>query len=82
MINTYNGLYPLRLNQAKDLQVTHRIPDVTTEVLCKKYIKLAQGFLKDAKERGLTILPCVTVTVGEALAYRACQAAHLEAERK
>ncbi len=81
-INTYNGLYPLHLNQAKDLRVTRHIPGVTTEVLCKKYIKLAQGFLKDAKEQGLTIPPHVTVTVGEALAYRARQAAHLEAQRK
>ncbi len=49
-INAYNSLYPLQLNQAKDLRVTRHIPDVTTEVLRKKYIKLVQGFLKDAKE--------------------------------
>ncbi len=60
----------------------HRMPDVTTEVLRRKYIKLAQGFLKDARERGLTILPRVTVTVGEVLAYKAHQAVHLEARRK
>ncbi len=81
-INAYNGLYPLRLNQAKDLRLTRCIPGVTTEALRKKYIKLVQGFLKDAKERGLTILPCVTVTVGEASAYQASQAVHLKAWRK
>ncbi len=49
-INAYNSLYPLRLNQAKDLWVTRRMPDMTTEALRKKYIKLVQGFLKDTKE--------------------------------
>ncbi len=49
-INAYNGLYLLWLNQAKDLRVTRHIPDMTMEALRKKYIKLAQGFLKDAKE--------------------------------
>ncbi len=82
MISMYNSLYPLQLNQAKDLQVTRRMPDMTTEVLHKKYIKLAQGFLKDAKERGLMIPLHVTVTVGEASAYRARQAAQLKARRK
>ncbi len=82
MIGAYNGLYPLRLSQAKDLRVTRRRPDVTPEMLRRKYIKLAQGFLKDAKERGLTVPPRVTVTVGEASAYKAHQAAHHKARRK
>ena len=59
-----------------------RRPDETPEMLRRKYIKLAQGFLKDAKEWGLTIPPRVTVTVGEASAYKACQVAHREARRK
>ncbi len=44
MLRRYNDLYPLQLNQAKDLQVTHHKPGVTPDVLRKKYIKLAQGF--------------------------------------
>ncbi len=55
-INAYNGLYPLWLNQAKDLRVTRRMPNVTTDMLHKKYIKLAQGFLRDTQERGLMVL--------------------------
>ncbi len=81
-INTYNGLYPLWLNQAKDMRVTRRLPNVTTDTLHKKYIKLAQGFLKDAQEQGLTVLLRVTVTVGETSAYKACQAVQREARRK
>ena len=81
-INTYNGLSPLRLNQAKDLQVTRRMLNVTTKVLCRKYIKLAQGFLKDTQEQGLTVPLHVTVTVGEASAYKAHQAVQREARRK
>ncbi len=48
-ISAYNDLYPLRLNQAKDLRVTRHTPDVTTEAVRRKYIKLVQGFMKDAK---------------------------------
>ncbi len=82
MLRRYNDLYPLRLNQAKDLRVTHREPGVTPDVLRKKYIKLTQGFLKDAKDRGLMVPPRVTVTVGEMLAYRACQATCREDRKK
>ncbi len=82
MISRYNGLYPLQLNQAKDLQVTRREPGVTPGVLRKKYIKLAQGFLRDAKDRGLMVPPRVTVMVGELSAYKACQAMHREDRRK
>ncbi len=32
-ISAYNNLYPLRLNQAKDLRVTHHLPDMTTEAV-------------------------------------------------
>ncbi len=81
-ISRYNGLYPLRLNQAKDLWAMHREPGMTPEMLCKKYIKLAQGFLKDAKDRGLTVPPCVTVTVGELSAYKAHQTMRCEDRRK
>ncbi len=81
-ISRYNGLYPLRLNQAKDLRATRREPGMTPEMLCKKYIKLAQGFLKDAKDRGLTVPPRVTVTVGELSAYKAHQTMRREDRRK
>ncbi len=81
-ISAYNNLYLLRLNQAKDLGVTRCMPDVTTEAVQWKCIKLTQGFSKDAKARGLAVPPRVTVTVGEASAYRACQAVHIEARRK
>ncbi len=82
MLRRYNDLYPLRLNQAKDLWVTRREPGVTPDVLRKKYIKLAQGFLKDAKDRGLMVPPRVTVTVGEMSAYWARQAMRQEARKK
>ncbi len=81
-ISAYNDLYPLRLNQAKGLRVTCRMPDMTTEAVRQKYITLTQGFLRDAKARRLTIPPCVTVTIGEASVYKAHQAVHIEARRK
>ena len=81
-LRRYNDLYPLCLNQAKDLRVTRRKPGVTPDVLRKKYIKLPQGFLKDAKDRGLMVPPCVTVTVGEMSAYRARQATCQEDRKK
>ncbi len=81
-ISRYNGLYPLRLNQARDLWVMRRELGVTPEALRKKYIKLAQGFLKDAKGWGLTVPPRVTVMVGELSAYKACQATRREDRRK
>ncbi len=81
-ISTYNDLYPLQLNQVKDLRVMRRMPDMTTEAVRRKYIKLMQGFLKDAKARGLMIPPHITVTVGEVSVYRACQAAHIKARRQ
>ncbi len=81
-ISAYNDLYPLRLNQAKDLRVTHHTPDVTTEAVQQKYIKLAQGFMKDTKVHRLTIPLRITVTVGEASVYKAHQAAHIEARRE
>ncbi len=81
-ISRYNGLHPLQLNQAKDLRVTCREQGVTPDALRKKYIKLAQGFLKDARDQGLMVLPRVTVTVGEMSAYRAHQATHREDRKK
>ncbi len=81
-ISTYNDLYPLRLNQVKDLRVTRCIPDVSTEAVWQKYIKLVQGFMKDAKAHGLTILPCITMMVGEASVYNAHQVAHIQARRE
>ncbi len=81
-ISRYNSLYPLWLNQAKDLRVTRREQGATPDALRKKYIKLVQGFLKDARDRGLTVPPRVTVTVGEMSAYRAHQAMHREDRKK
>ncbi len=81
-ISRYNGLYPLWLNQAKDLWVMLHEPGMTPEMLHKKYIKLAQGFLKDAKDWGLMVPPRVTVTVGELSAYKARQTTCREDRRK
>ncbi len=58
------------------------MPNMTTDMLRKKYIKLVQGFLKDTQERGLMVPLRVTVTVGETLAYKARQAVQREARRK
>ena len=81
LIAQYNELYPLRLNQAKDLRVTCREEGVTPDALRRKYIKLTQGFLKDVKDRGLMVPPCVTATVGEMSAYRSRQETR-QADRK
>ncbi len=38
--------------------------------------------MKDTKAHGLTILPCVTMTVGEASVYKAHQTAHIKARKE